>query len=68
MKKYKVKGIDVDYTEPIVPYGYDVTDEITKVLSEELAKQIDLEILKSMGWEPDRNKRRKNSIKKIFNV
>lgn len=68
MKKYKVKGIDVDYTEPIVPYGYYVTDEITKVLSEELAKQIDLEILKSMGWEPDRNKRRKNSIKKIFNV
>lgn len=67
MKKYKVKGIEVDYQDPIVPYGYDVADEISKILSEELAKQIDMEILKSMGWEPDRNKRRKNSINRIFN-
>jgi N-acetylmuramoyl-L-alanine amidase len=48
-------------------YGIDVADELTKILSEELAKQIDREILKNMGIF-DRNIRRKNSIKKIFNV
>jgi hypothetical protein len=68
MKKHKVKGIEVDYPEPDFPYGIDVADEMTKILSEQLAKEIDREILKSMGLEPDRNKRRKNSIKKIFNV
>jgi hypothetical protein len=64
MKKYKVKGIEVDYQDPVVPYGMDVADEMTKILSEE----IDREILRSMGIEPDRNKRRKKSIKKIFNA
>lgn len=68
MKKYKVKGIEVDYPEPIVPYGMDIADEMTKIFSEELAKQIDRGILRAIGWEPDRNKRRKKSIEKIFNV
>ena len=68
MKKYKVKGIEVDHTEPIVPYGMDIADEMTKILSEELAKEIDREILRALGVEPDRNKRRKKSIQKIFNV
>ena len=31
-------------------------------------KEIDREILRNLGLEPDRNKRRKNSIQKIFNV
>jgi hypothetical protein len=47
-------------------YGLDVVDELSKMLSNEIAKSIDKEILKSLGWEPDRNKRRKNSINKIF--
>lgn len=66
MKKYKVKGIEVDYPDPEFPYGMDIADEMTRKLSEELSKSIDRDILKSMGFEPDRNKRRKNSINKIF--
>ena len=65
MKKYKVKGIEVD-DDVVSPYGLDTAEELTKILSEELAKQIDREILKSMGIF-DRNIRRKNSIQKIFN-
>ncbi len=68
MKRHKVKGIEVDYPEPDFPYGIDVADEMTKILSEQLTREIDKNILKSLGIEPDRNKRRKNSIKKIFNV
>jgi hypothetical protein len=67
MKKYKVKGIEVDYPDPEFPYGMDIADELTKILSEQLSKEIDREILKSIGIEPDRNKRRKKSIRKIFN-
>ena len=47
--------------------GLDVTDEISKLLSEQIAKEIDKEILRGLGIEPDRNKRRKNSINRIFN-
>jgi hypothetical protein len=61
VKKYKVKG---DNT--ISPYGKDIESELTKILSEQLAKEIDREILRGLGVEPDRNKRRKNSINKIF--
>jgi hypothetical protein len=66
MSEYKVKRVKVDcpYTE--FPYSMDVVDELTKMLSEELAKQIDREIISSLGIE-DRKYRRKNSIKKIFN-
>jgi len=46
-------------------YGIDAADELSKILSEELAKSIDKEILKSMGIY-SRNKRRMNSINKIF--
>jgi hypothetical protein len=46
-------------------YGLDVVDELTKILSEQLAKEIDKDILKGLGLE-SRNKRRKNSIDKIF--
>ena len=47
-------------------YGADLADELTKILSEQLAKEIDKDILRGLGIEPDRNKRRKNSIKKLF--
>ena len=47
-------------------YGFDVADQLSAMLSDEIAKSIDKEILKSLGLEPDRNKRRKNSINKIF--
>lgn len=48
-------------------YGIDIEDEITKVLSEELSKNIDAEILKTiLGDDYYRNKRRGKSIKKIF--
>jgi len=68
MKKHKVKGIEVNSTYEIENlYGIDIVDEMTRKLSEDLSKQIDLDILRSMGFEHDRNKRRKNSINKIFN-
>mgnify|MGYP003996049567 FL=1 len=47
-------------------YGMDVEDELTSMLSEEIAKSIDREIFKSMGIELDRFKRRNPSINKIF--
>lgn len=80
MKKYKVKGVEIEDND-VSPYGsgvrlrsrspvqrLDIEDEFTKMLSEQLAKEIDREILRNLGLEPDRNKRRKNSIQKIFNV
>ena len=66
MKRYKVKGIVVDGDNTVSPYGKDIESELTKILSEQLAKEIDREILRGLGLEPDRNKRRKNSINKIF--
>jgi hypothetical protein len=47
-------------------YGLDIEEELTKMLSEQLTREIDREVLKSLGIELDRNKRRKNSINKIF--
>jgi hypothetical protein len=47
-------------------YGLDIEEQLTKMLTDELTKSIDRDILKSLGLEPDRNKRRKNSINKIF--
>ncbi len=46
-------------------YGLDVADELSKMLSEQIAKEIDREVLKSMGIYA-RNIRRMNSINKIF--
>lgn len=66
MKNYKVKGLVVDNDIPVNTYGVDLADEMTKILSEQLAKEIDRDILRSLGLEPDRNKRRKNSINKIY--
>lgn len=62
---YKVKGIPIEDNQ-IYAYGKDIEAELTAMLSEELANQIDKEILRSLGVEPDKNKRRKNKIDKIF--
>ena len=66
MKKYKVKGFVVDGDNTISTYGVDTESELTKILSEQIAKEMDRDILRSLGFEPDRNKRRKKSINKIF--
>ena len=47
-------------------YSIDVVDQLQSMLSVEIAKSIDKDILRGLGLEPDRNKRRKNSINKIF--
>ena len=47
-------------------YGLDVADQLQSMLSDEISKSIDKEILRNLGIEPYRNKRRKNSINKIF--
>ncbi len=60
-----MKKLKVDYKE-VSQYGSDIADEMTKILSEELAKEIDKEILRSLGIF-ERPIRRKNSINKIFN-
>ncbi len=67
MKKHKVKGIEVDYPD-LGNYSMDVVDELSKMLSEELAKEIDKDILRSLGIEPDRRIRRRNKIKKILDL
>jgi len=46
-------------------YGIDVAGQLSAMLSDEIAKSIDMEILKSMGIY-SRNVRRMNSIDKIF--
>jgi len=47
-------------------YSIDVVDQLSAMLSAEIAKGIDRDILRGLGLEPDRNKRRINSINKIF--
>lgn len=64
MKEYKIKGVVLDNT--VSPYGKDIESELTKILSEQWQKEIDRNILKSLGLEPDRNKRRQKSINKIY--
>lgn len=48
-------------------YGLDIEEQLTNMLSEQIAREIDRDILRGLGLEPDRNKRRKVSINKIFN-
>lgn len=52
--------------DDIKSYGIDAENELLSALSEELAKSIDREILKGLGIEPDRNRRRMNSVEKIL--
>ena len=44
MKKYKVKGVEIE-DGGVSPYGVDMEDELTKMLSEQLAKEIDRELV-----------------------
>ncbi len=46
-------------------FGIDIEDQLTSLLSEEIARSIDRDVLIGLGIEPDRNKRRSNSINKI---
>jgi len=61
---YKVKGITIE-SQQTSQSGADIEAELTKMLSEELAKQIDKEILTSLGLK-ERNIRRIDKINKIF--
>jgi hypothetical protein len=63
---YKVKGIQIE-SQQISQYGYDIESELTRMLSEELAKQIDKEILTSLGLK-ERNIKRIGKINKIFKI
>ena len=62
---YKVKGIPIEDNQTS-QYGPDIEAELTKMLSEELARQIDKEILQSLGLKK-RNIVRQDKIRKIFN-
>ena len=66
MKRLKFKSVLVDSENTVSSYGKDIESELTKILSEQIAKEIDRDILRGLGIEPDRNKRRKNSINKIY--
>jgi len=47
-------------------YGLDIEDELTKILSDEISKSIDLEIMKQIiGTKPDKIKRILEKIKQI---
>ena len=62
--KYKLNKENI---ENIPHYGIDIEAQLTSMLSEQLAKSIDSEILKNiLGDDYYRNKRRSKSIKKIF--
>jgi hypothetical protein len=65
VKKYKDKGVLVDSENTFSPYGKDLESELTKILSEELAREIDREILKDLDILK-RPMRRKSSINKIY--
>jgi hypothetical protein len=61
---YKVKGIPIE-SQQISQYGPDIEAELTKILSEELARKIDKEILQSLGLK-ETNIVRQDKIRKIF--
>ena len=65
MKKYKVKGIELQ-SNSTSQYGADIESELTKILSEELAKGIDREIIKNIH-RLGKTIRRQEKIKRIFN-
>lgn len=47
-KPYYVKGIPVDGQHSVQHYGYDVEDKLAQMLSEELSKSIDDQILQTI--------------------
>lgn len=58
------KKVNVEF-DPFV--GLDLSEEMNKIFSQELAGEIDRQILSSLGYEVRRNKRRINKILNIFN-
>jgi hypothetical protein len=66
LKKIKTQNKQEEIQDISSSYGVDIEEQLTSMLSEELAKSIDREILTSLGIELDRWKRRKTSIGKIF--
>lgn len=65
MKKIKSTWAP-EITQDLDHYELDIVNELTNVLSNEIARQMDRDILRALGIEPDRHKRRMNSIKNIF--
>lgn len=57
------KKVNVEF-DPFV--GLDLSEEMNKIFSQELAGEIDRQILSSLGYEIRRNKRRINMILNIF--
>ena len=47
-------------------FGINIEDELSSILSKELTKQIDMDILRGLGLEPDKFKRRKKKIENIL--
>lgn len=56
----------VNKIQDINQFGLDVESDIISILSEELSKSIDKEILRGLGIETEKNNIRKNKINKIF--
>lgn len=65
VKNLKVKAVLVDSENTTSSYKKDIESELTKILSEELAKEIDKQILNSLGIFV-RPMKRKNSVNKIY--
>lgn len=61
----KDKGVLVNSNNISSSYGTDLVDELTKILSEQIASAIDKDVVKTLGFGV-RNLRRKDSIKKIY--
>ncbi len=59
-----LKRIEIE-SQQTSQYGYDIEAELTRMLSEELAKQINKEILTSLGLKKI-NIKRMGKINKIF--
>ena len=59
------KKVNVEF-DPFI--RLELTEELTKTLSDSLAREIDRQILSTLGYEIERNKRRINKILNIFNI
>jgi hypothetical protein len=47
-------------------YDIDIVDKMTQMLADELTKSINNQILRGLGLEPDKFKRRKKKIENIL--
>lgn len=63
-KSYKVKGVEVDSQKTSTHYGIDVENELSKLLSEELA--IDAQILQTLSTL-GKPMKRSEKIKSVLN-